>query len=91
MNDHYQSPYKPTPAQLADFDQRHAGMVKLLNVLVNAHREAVANSGEGRPLCISGLALYLMQETEEVERGGLEGLASFCAVAIDHIVGDVTP
>lgn len=82
------STYEPTPQQLAAFDQQQAGMLDLIRVLADAHRKDVESGEDSRALCIAGLALYLIQETRGLKRG-TEHLAALCAVAIDHIVGDV--
>lgn len=70
--------YRPTPSQLAHWDQAHTEASGLLDGLIKAHRAELAESGERREVCMGGLASFLGQSDPGT-------LACVLAVAVDRL------
>lgn len=68
---------EPTPGQLADFDQSHAQGSEIIDNLIEAHREEIADYN--RAISIAGLATYLERESD------LRSLAQLLAIAVDRL------
>lgn len=73
-------PYKPSASEIARYDQARAEADENLNLLVNAHREGLAEGSEPRALSVCGIAAYLEQNASA------EYLAQVLAAAIDRLV-----
>lgn len=69
---------QPTPGQLFHFDQAHAQASEVVDELITAHRDELAD-GNNREISIAGLATYLERHSDAVS------LAQFLAVAIDRL------
>ena len=71
----------PTPAQMADFDQKHAETSQLLDDLIASYRSIRATDLTPRELDMCGMASWMLQNSEHA------ALAEVLSVAIDRLAG----
>lgn len=71
---------QPTPGQLANFDQSHAQASEIIDNLIGAHREELAE--HNRAISLAGLATYLERESD------LRSIAQLLAVAVDRLAAE---
>lgn len=71
---------RPSPAELARFDQSWAEVNRRLDDLIAAHRDALAAEAGAREVDVVGLGVFLHQNTDH------EAASELLAVAIDRLV-----
>lgn len=79
--------HKPTPADLARYDQAHASTTQYLDVLVSALRDLI-EQGIPRPVAVVGLAMEILEPGPDADsriRFDQGDLAQLLAVAVDRL------